>query len=112
MCTSHATTPVESFESCIAAKATSCRRLAKVTQACSRFRSPRTSNCSATFAAAPGTGTATGERNFLPFIPWASARGGVVTFPCTDPSEAIGVNTPDDLEVVERTLRQRATETT
>ena len=66
----------------------------------------------ATFAAEPGTGTATGERNFLPFIPWASARGGVVTFPCTDPSEAIGVNTPDDLEVVERTLRQRATETT
>ena len=65
----------------------------------------------ATFAAAPGTGTATGERNFLPFIAWASARGGVVTFPCTDPSEAIGVNTPDDLEVVERTLRQRATET-
>ena len=39
----------------------------------------------AAFAAEPGTGTATGERNFLPFIPWASARGDVVTFPCTDP---------------------------
>jgi bifunctional UDP-N-acetylglucosamine pyrophosphorylase / glucosamine-1-phosphate N-acetyltransferase len=62
------------------------------------------------FAAEPTTGTATGERNFLPFIPWASERGTVLTFPCIDPSEAIGVNTPDDLAVVERTLRQRAME--
>ena len=64
------------------------------------------------FAAAPTTGTATGERNFLPFIPWASERGTVVTFPCTERSEAVGVNTPDDLAVVERTLRQRAMEAT
>jgi bifunctional UDP-N-acetylglucosamine pyrophosphorylase/glucosamine-1-phosphate N-acetyltransferase len=64
------------------------------------------------FAAAPTTGTATGERNFLPFIPWASERGTVVTFPCTENSEAVGVNTPDDLAVVERTLRQRAMEAT
>ncbi|MEN3340137.1 MAG: bifunctional UDP-N-acetylglucosamine pyrophosphorylase / glucosamine-phosphate N-acetyltransferase [Acidobacteriota bacterium] len=62
------------------------------------------------FAGVPETGNATGERNFLPFIPWASSRGTVVTFPCTEPSEAIGVNTPEDLAVVERTLRRRAAE--
>ena len=41
---------------------------------------------------------ATGERNFLPFIAvgWRSAAR-VVTFPCTDPMEAIGINTPDEL---------------
>jgi bifunctional N-acetylglucosamine-1-phosphate-uridyltransferase/glucosamine-1-phosphate-acetyltransferase GlmU-like protein len=64
----------------------------------------------AEFAAAPGTGSATGERNFLPFIPWAAARGAVVTFPCTEAAEAVGVNTPEDLAVAERTLQQRARE--
>lgn len=59
------------------------------------------------FAADPEVGTSTGERNFLPFIPWAARRGPVVTFPCTEPEEAIGVNTPEDLAVVERTLRAR-----
>jgi bifunctional UDP-N-acetylglucosamine pyrophosphorylase / glucosamine-1-phosphate N-acetyltransferase len=63
-----------------------------------------------TFAADPGLGSATGERNFLPFIPWAAARGPVVTFPCTEAAEAIGVNTPEDLAVAERTLRERAGE--
>lgn len=62
------------------------------------------------FAADPGTGGATGERNFLPFIPWAAERGPVVTFPCTEAAEAIGVNTPEDLAVAERTLKQRAGE--
>jgi bifunctional N-acetylglucosamine-1-phosphate-uridyltransferase/glucosamine-1-phosphate-acetyltransferase GlmU-like protein len=62
------------------------------------------------FAAAPGTGSATGERNFLPFIPWAAARGVVVTFPCTEAAEAIGVNTPEDLAAAERTLQRRAAE--
>lgn len=62
------------------------------------------------FAADPAIGGATGERNFLPFIPWAAARGTVVTFPCTEAAEAIGVNTPDDLAVAERTLRRRAEE--
>jgi bifunctional UDP-N-acetylglucosamine pyrophosphorylase / glucosamine-1-phosphate N-acetyltransferase len=61
-----------------------------------------------TFAAQPGTGSATGERNFLPFIPWAAARGEVLTFPCVEAAEAIGVNTPDDLATVERVLQQRA----
>jgi bifunctional N-acetylglucosamine-1-phosphate-uridyltransferase/glucosamine-1-phosphate-acetyltransferase GlmU-like protein len=64
------------------------------------------------FAANPGTGSATGERNFLPFIPRAAALGSVVTFPCTEAAEAIGVNTPEDLAVAERTLRLRARGTT
>ena len=53
----------------------------------------------------PGSGT--GERNFLPFIPWAAARAPVTTFPCLDPEEAIGVNTPHDLARVERYLKGR-----
>jgi hypothetical protein len=59
------------------------------------------------FAAAPETGTRTGERNFLPFIPWMAARGEVVTFPCVDPMEAVGVNTPDELRAVEEYLSRR-----
>lgn len=55
---------------------------------------------------APGDGT--GERNFLPFVPWLSSRASVVTFPCVDQEEAIGVNTPEELRLVERYLRERA----
>ena len=55
-------------------------------------------------AAAAGTG----ERNFLPFIPWIAARAPVVTFPCTDEREAIGVNTPEELALVEEYLKERA----
>jgi bifunctional UDP-N-acetylglucosamine pyrophosphorylase/glucosamine-1-phosphate N-acetyltransferase len=51
------------------------------------------------------TGRATGERNFLPFIPWLAARHTVTTFPCEDPMEAVGINTPEDLAVVEAYLR-------
>ena len=61
-----------------------------------------------TFAADPGTGSSTGERNFLPFIPWAAARGEVVTFGCTEPAEALGVNTPADLAAAEEILRRRS----
>ena len=53
-------------------------------------------------------GAATGERNFLPFIPWLAQRTTVATFPCTDPMEAIGINTPDELRQVEAWLRSRA----
>ncbi|HUR35513.1 MAG TPA: NTP transferase domain-containing protein [Vicinamibacterales bacterium] len=60
------------------------------------------------FASAASTGEATGERNFLPFIPWADARGGVRTFPCVDEQESIGVNTPDELSTIERYLQARA----
>jgi bifunctional UDP-N-acetylglucosamine pyrophosphorylase/glucosamine-1-phosphate N-acetyltransferase len=59
------------------------------------------------FAADPGTGSTTGERNFLPFIPWAAQRGEIVTFACTEEAEALGVNTPEDLAAAERILRHR-----
>jgi len=53
-------------------------------------------------------GSATGERNFVPFVPWLAQRKRVVTFPCTDPMEAVGINTPDELRQVEAWLRSRA----
>ena len=59
------------------------------------------------FAESAGAGGATGERNFLPFIPWAAARSEVVTFPCVDATEAVGVNTPEDLARVGRYLADR-----
>lgn len=59
------------------------------------------------FAGRPEIGAATGERNFLPFIPWIAARGGVTTFPCVDEEEAIGVNTPDELRAIEAYLAGR-----
>jgi bifunctional UDP-N-acetylglucosamine pyrophosphorylase / glucosamine-1-phosphate N-acetyltransferase len=59
------------------------------------------------YARSVDAGSGTGERNFLPFIPWAAARAAVTTFPCLDPEEAIGVNTPADLARVERYLRER-----
>jgi bifunctional UDP-N-acetylglucosamine pyrophosphorylase/glucosamine-1-phosphate N-acetyltransferase len=51
-------------------------------------------------------GQSTGERNFLPFIPWLASRATVVTFPCTDPMEAIGINTAEELQQVEAWLRR------
>ena len=53
-------------------------------------------------------GTGTGERNFLPFIPWLSAREPVVTIPCTGVEETVGVNTPEELVQVERYLAERS----
>ena len=61
------------------------------------------------FARLERAGAATGERNFLPFLPWAAGRGRLVTFRCQDPREAIGVNTPDDRVQVEAFLRERQT---
>jgi bifunctional UDP-N-acetylglucosamine pyrophosphorylase/glucosamine-1-phosphate N-acetyltransferase len=61
----------------------------------------------ATFAASVTPGRGTGERNFLPFIPWLAARDTVVTVPCTDPQEALGVNTPEDLAAMEAWLHRR-----
>jgi len=54
-----------------------------------------------------GVSGGTGERNFLPFIPWLAARGDVATFPSTDPMEALGVNTPQDMQMMEQWLRER-----
>ena len=47
----------------------------------------------------------TGERNFLPFLPWMAARGQVTTFEI-DAHEAQGINTPEDLAAAEERLRQ------
>ncbi len=48
-------------------------------------------------------GAGTGERNFLPFLPWLSSRGKVMTFEIAV-EEAQGINTPEDLSQVERRL--------
>ena len=55
--------------------------------------------------ALPAAGT--GERNFVPFVPWLAQRKTVVTFPSTDPMEAIGINTPEELHAIEAWLRAR-----
>jgi bifunctional UDP-N-acetylglucosamine pyrophosphorylase/glucosamine-1-phosphate N-acetyltransferase len=41
--------------------------------------------------------SATGERNFLPFIPWLSSQTAVETITGNSAIEVLGVNTPDDL---------------
>jgi bifunctional UDP-N-acetylglucosamine pyrophosphorylase/glucosamine-1-phosphate N-acetyltransferase len=53
------------------------------------------------------TGAGTGERNFLPFIPWVAQSRQVITFPSEHPEEAIGVNTPEELHAVEAYLQRR-----
>ena len=60
------------------------------------------------YAAAPEIGARTGERNFVPFAAWAARRGPVVTIPCTDREEAVGINTPEELAGIEGYLRTRA----
>jgi len=52
-------------------------------------------------------GRGTGERNFVPFIPWLAARADVTTFPCTDEREAIGINTPEELRLMEAWMGSR-----
>ncbi len=59
------------------------------------------------FAGAVPEGGRTGERNFLPFIPWLAARAPVETFPVEDPIESVGVNTPEERAIVERALAAR-----
>jgi bifunctional UDP-N-acetylglucosamine pyrophosphorylase / glucosamine-1-phosphate N-acetyltransferase len=59
------------------------------------------------YAAAPQIGARTGERNFVPFVVWVAERGSVVTFPCAEPGEAVGINTKEDLAKVEQMLRMR-----
>ncbi len=53
-------------------------------------------------AAARGAGT--GERNFLPFLPWLRGRGQVVTFPVADEIESVGINTREELLRIEAHL--------
>jgi hypothetical protein len=59
------------------------------------------------YAAGVEPGRGTGERNFVPFIPWLAQRAPVVTFPCTDAREAVGINTPDDLRMMEEWMVTR-----
>jgi CTP:molybdopterin cytidylyltransferase MocA len=59
------------------------------------------------YAATVVPGRATAERNFLPFIAWLAGRAPVATIPCTDPMEAVGINTPEELRQVEGWLRTR-----
>ena len=59
------------------------------------------------YASAPSIGARTGERNFVPFVPWVAARESVVTVPCGEPEEAIGVNTPAELARLEQHLHRR-----
>jgi bifunctional UDP-N-acetylglucosamine pyrophosphorylase/glucosamine-1-phosphate N-acetyltransferase len=58
------------------------------------------------YAREAAIGRATGERNFLPFIPWLARTDRVTTFPCEDPMEAVGVNTPEELAAIEEYLRR------
>jgi bifunctional N-acetylglucosamine-1-phosphate-uridyltransferase/glucosamine-1-phosphate-acetyltransferase GlmU-like protein len=60
------------------------------------------------FASGVAPGRGTGERNFVPFIPWLAVRETVATFPCTDEREAIGVNTPEELRFMEDWIATRS----
>jgi hypothetical protein len=56
------------------------------------------------FARETQPASATGERNFLPFVPWLAARASVETIAGISPMEAVGINTPQDLAVVQAYL--------
>ncbi|GAA3171219.1 hypothetical protein GCM10010486_43130 [Nonomuraea roseoviolacea subsp. carminata] len=62
------------------------------------------------YLATAARGSVTGEVNFLPFLPHLSLVHGweVRTVPVTDPGEARGVNTPDDLEFARRAFQRWA----
>lgn len=60
------------------------------------------------YAQSVEVGHATRERNFLPFIPWLARIETVTTFPSESPMEAVGVNTPEELAIVERYLASRS----
>lgn len=66
------------------------------------------------FAAEAGAGSATEERNFLPFIPWLEKQPydgiAVSTFPATSEIESVGINTRDDLAVIEQHLNNERTQ--
>jgi bifunctional N-acetylglucosamine-1-phosphate-uridyltransferase/glucosamine-1-phosphate-acetyltransferase GlmU-like protein len=49
---------------------------------------------------------ATGERNFLPFIPWLAQRADVRTFAAAHAMEAVGINTREELAAVSAWLRR------
>lgn len=58
------------------------------------------------FANEAPASSGTGERNFLPFIPWLAARTVVETIPGAATIETVGINTPEELAAVEAHLAQ------
>lgn len=56
------------------------------------------------FARSAAPGALTGERNFLPFLPWLAVGPGVRTFEISA-EEAEGINTPEELAAADRRLR-------
>jgi bifunctional UDP-N-acetylglucosamine pyrophosphorylase/glucosamine-1-phosphate N-acetyltransferase len=56
------------------------------------------------FAAAAPPSAGTGERNFLPFIPWLAAKAPVETIAGAAAIETVGINTPEELAAVEAHL--------
>jgi len=56
------------------------------------------------FATGALESSGTGERNFLPFIPWLASRALVETIAGADPIETVGINTPEELAAVEAHL--------
>jgi bifunctional UDP-N-acetylglucosamine pyrophosphorylase / glucosamine-1-phosphate N-acetyltransferase len=59
------------------------------------------------YAVDPAIGARTGERNFVPFVARVAQSGVAVTVPCSEREEAIGINTPEELAVLEAHLRAR-----
>lgn len=57
------------------------------------------------FAESVVRGVGTGERNFLPFICWLRGRAGMRTLSGHDEIESVGINTPEELRLVEEHLR-------
>jgi bifunctional UDP-N-acetylglucosamine pyrophosphorylase / glucosamine-1-phosphate N-acetyltransferase len=55
----------------------------------------------AEFASQTSADRGTGERNFLPFIPWLAARAPVATVAGRSRIETIGINTPEELATIE-----------
>jgi bifunctional UDP-N-acetylglucosamine pyrophosphorylase/glucosamine-1-phosphate N-acetyltransferase len=58
------------------------------------------------YAAELSPSATTGERNFLPFIPWLDRRHPVETLPVADAFESIGVNTPEEHAAMEQRLQR------
>ena len=61
------------------------------------------------YRAQRATGSVTGEINFLPFLLHLSMVAGwpVARYECRDATEAIGINTPEDLAFARRVLQER-----
>ena len=104
----NATRRVASSACFIAGKATSCRKRARATWDCLRCRRSATrTGCRSTRAASRSAGrpaSATFSRSFR----GSRGRETVTTFPSESPIEAVGVNTPEELAIVEQYLSSRS----